>query len=245
MNVFHPGGWELTQEAIRLCGFKEGDRILDIGCGEGVTASRMRDELNMKPVGCDTDDEILKRARLRDPQLQVRKTDGICLDFPSLYFDGAIMECSFSLMDRHDELLHELWCILKPGAGFALTDLYMINPDPERAAETYYEAKLLLNSPRSEGDCEEADRYPSPYLVDGMFVIDNLIKAVTDTGFEITAFRDRTRQLNDFTAQILFDYGSVDEYWKQTLPQGSRPYCRAKFGKNTGYFIMTAKKPEK
>jgi len=193
MNIFHPGDWELTKEAVRLCGFRAGDRILDVGCGEGVTASRLRDELGLKPGGCDRDENILKRARERDPALKLRKTDGVMLDFPSKYFDGALMECSFSLMTRHDELLHELWCILKDGGRLAIADLYMMNPEPESAAEAYYEAKLRLNAPRVEGECNEDEEYPSPYLLDGMFVIDNLIKAIMDTGFEITAFRDRTR----------------------------------------------------
>jgi len=33
--------------------------------------------------------------------------------------------------------------------------------------------------------------------------------------------------------------------WEQCLPEGSKPYCRAKIGKNTGYFILTARKPVK
>ena len=38
------------------------------------------------------------------------------------------------------------------------------------------------------------------------------------------------------------DYGSLDEYWKQTLPDGSKPFCRAKVDKHTGYFLLTAEK---
>lgn len=243
MNIFHPGGWELTQQAIKLCGLKQGDRVLDIGCGEGVSMSRLRDELGIKPVGCDKDENILKRAKERDPELKLRTTDGVMLDFPSLYFDGAIMECSFSLMTRHDELLHELWCILKNGGSFAISDLYIINPDADKAAEAYYEAKRILNTPRVEGD--EEREFPSPYLLDGMFVVDNLMKAIMNVGFEITAFKDKTKELNDYIAQILFDYGSVENMWEQTLPKGSEPYCKAKIGKNTGYFLLTARKPMK
>ena len=33
---FHPGGRDLTLEAAKACGWKEGDRILDIGCGDGA-----------------------------------------------------------------------------------------------------------------------------------------------------------------------------------------------------------------
>jgi ubiquinone/menaquinone biosynthesis C-methylase UbiE len=166
MNIFHPGGWELTKQAAELCGFKTGDRILDIGCGEGVTMSRLRDELGIKPIGCDRDENILKRAKERDPSLKLRTTDGVMLDFPSKYFDGAILECSFSLMTRHDELLHELWCILKDGGSFAISDLYIINPDMDRAGEVYYEARRKLNTPKAEGKRNEDEEFPSPYLLD-------------------------------------------------------------------------------
>ena len=242
---FHPGGADLTREAVRAAGWKAGDRVMDVGCGDGSSMRLLRDEFGVKPVGCDRDKAILARAKELDGTLQLRQTDGLSLDFPSLYFDGALLECSFSLMNRHDELLHELYCILKPGAAFAMTDLYCINPDADRAGEVYYEAKRILNTPKQENDCKNADSIPSPYLLDGMFVIDNLLHAIRETGFEITLFRDRTRQLQDYYAQLLFDYGSLDAYWEAVLPKGCRPFCRAKPGKNCGYFLLAARKEVK
>ena len=242
---FHPGGADLTREAAKNAGWKAGDRILDVGCGDGTSMRLLRDELGIKPVGCDRDKAILARAKELDGTLQLRQTDGLCLDFPSLYFDGALMECSFSLMNRHDELLHELYCILKPGATFAMTDLYCINPDADRAGEAYYEAKRILNTPKQENDCKTADCIPSPYLLDGMFVIDHLLHAIRETGFEVTLFRDRTKQLRDYYAQLLFDYGSLDAYWEAVLPKGCQPFCRVTPGKNCGYFLLTARKEAK
>ena len=242
---FHPGGADLTREAARAAGWKAGDRILDVGCGDGTSMRLLRDELGVKPVGCDRDKAILARAKELDGSLQLRQTDGLSLDFPSLYFDGALLECSFSLMNRHDELLHELYCVLKPGASIAVTDLYCINPDADRAGEAYYEAKRILNTPRQENDCKTADSIPSPYLLDGMFVIDNLLHAIRETGFEITLFRDRTKQLQDYYAQLLCDYGSLDAYCEAVLPKGCQPFCRAAPGKNCGYFLLTARKEAK
>ena len=242
---FHPGGADLTREAAKNAGWKAGDRILDVGCGDGTSMRLLRDELGIKPVGCDRDKAILARAKELDGTLQLRQTDGLCLDFPSLYFDGALLECSFSLMNRHDELLHELYCILKPGATFAMTDLYCINPDADRAGEAYYEAKRILNTPKQENDCKTADSIPSPYLLDGMFVIDHLLHAIRETGFEVTLFRDRTKQLQDYYAQLLFDYGSLDAYWEAVLPKGCQPFCRVTPGKNCGYFLLTARKEAK
>ncbi len=242
---FHPGGAELTREAARAAGWKAGDRVLDVGCGDGTSMRLLRDEYGVKPVGCDRDKAILARARELDGTLQLRQTDGMSLDFPSLYFDGALLECSFSLMNRHDELLHELYCVLKPGASLAIADLYYINPDRDKADETYYEAKRILNTPKQENDCKTADSIPSPYLVDGMFIIDNLIYAIRDSGFELTLFRDRTKALQDYYAQLLFDHGSLEEYWKNVLPEGCQPFCRAKPTKHTGYFLLTARKESK
>ena len=241
-TCIHPGGEELTLEAAKACSWKAGDRILDVGCGGGESMLLLKKELGLKPVGCDRDEGMLARARLLDPEIKLRKTDGMSLDFPSLYFDGALLECSFSLMNRHDELLNELYCVLKKGARMAVSDLYYINPDPDRAGEAYYEAKRILNTPREEGDCEKADELPSPYLLDGMFVMDNLLHAIRETGFEIVYFRDRTQQLRDWYAQILMDHGSLEAYWKQTLPPDSTPFCRAKPDKHTGYFLLAAEK---
>lgn len=241
-TCIHPGGEELTLEAAKACGWKEGDRVLDVGCGGGETMRLLKQRLGVKPVGCDRDEAMLARAQLLDPDFKLRKTDGMSLDFPSLYFDGAILECSFSLMNRHDEMLNELYCVLKKGAKMAISDLYYINPDPNKAGEVYYEAKRILNTPREEGDCERAEDYPSPYLLEGMFVIDNLLHAIREAGFEITLFRDRTRQLQDWYAQLLMDYGSMDAYWKAVLPPGTTPFCRAGIGKHTGYFLLTAEK---
>lgn len=238
----HPGGEALTREAAKVCGWKEGDRILDVGCGMGATMRLLRDEFGVKPVGCDSDPKMLEAAQARNPDCKLRETDGMSLDFPSLYFDGAILECSFSLMTRHDEMLNELYCVLKKGAKLAISDLYVINPDAEKAGEVYYEAKRILNTPREEGDCENADKIPSPYLLDGMFVVDNLLHAIRETGFEITYFRDRTKQLQDWYAQILMDHGSMNAFWQDTLPVGAKPCCKVKPGKNTGYFLLTAEK---
>ena len=238
----HPGGEALTLEAAKACGWKEGDRILDVGCGGGESMLLLKKTLGLKPVGCDRDEGMLARAKLLDPDAKLRITDGMSLDFPSLYFDGALLECSFSLMNRHDEMLNELYCVLKKGGRIAISDLYYINPDPDKAGEVYYEAKRILNTPKEEGDCEKADEIPSPYLLDGMFVIDHLLYAIRETGFEITYFRDRTKQLQDWYAQLLMDYGSLDDFWKQTLPPGSEPFCRAKVDKHTGYFLLTAEK---
>ncbi len=247
MSIFHPGDRTLTDLAVSLAGWKSGDKILDLGCGDGDTMRYLRDKYGLDPYGCDLDKNMVQRALKADPSLRIRHTEGIELDYPSYFFDGAVMECSFSLMHRHDELLHELYCVLKPGARFVIADLYCINPDFIRAERAYIGAKAILNRPRQEKDCEDSQQYPSPYILDGAFLQDKLIKAVRDVGFELVAFKDKTPELRDFYAQALMDYGSLDAFWAAELPEGSEPcnFCRVKPSKDVGYFVMAAEKKAK
>ena len=65
MAIFHPGDRTLTKLMIELAGFKAGDRILDMGCGDGETMSYMRDEFGIKPYGCDCSCKHRYRTSLR------------------------------------------------------------------------------------------------------------------------------------------------------------------------------------
>lgn len=246
MNIFHPGGNELTDELAALCGWEPGARILDVGCGEGYALTRLR-EKGFSPVGCDTDKELLRRAKARDSQLRVRVTDGVCLDFPSLYFDGAMLECSFSLMERHEELLHELYCVLRPGAVLGISDLFLLDPDPERVRAHRQWAYSVLNRPRvNEGECESSE-FPSPVLLDGVFLLDELRALIEETGFTLLTVQDRTQELRDWCAQTLMDYGSFEAMWDACLPEGAERgrFCRESYPKNCGYFLLAARKEER
>lgn len=246
MNCFHPGDFNITERAIELCGFKKGDRLLELGCGDGLTMEYLKDKFGIIVTGCDTSDNMLLRAKARNPELHAIKCDGIALDFPSLSFDGAYMECSFSLMERHLELLHELFCVLKPGAKIAISDLYMLEPDYKRANEHKRQALEFLNKPRKHNDCESITEYPSPCLLDGMFIKEFLYETLAEAGFTPLCWEDRTQELRNYVAQVLMDYGSFENMRKVRLPENSQgdatKYCNAEYGKNTGYFLLTAEK---
>ncbi len=234
--ILHPGGTELTEEAARLAGFKKGDKILDVGCGDGSGMSFLAG-LGLEMTGCDVSKEMVKRAR--EAGLDVIETDGLEIDLPSLSFDGAIAECSLSLMDRHGELFHELYCLLKKGARLVITDLYDRMPDPARVEANRVEALKYLNTRREEGQCGDISA-PSPVRLDGLFIAEELIIMLEETGFSVKLFSDKTKCLLDFGAQILMDFGSFEK-WAESVP-GDCVFCKTKPGKNAGYFLLVAEK---
>ena len=52
-QTLRPGGLHLTARAVDFCGFAPGDRILDAGCGYGVTGRYLSDEYGIRVVGID------------------------------------------------------------------------------------------------------------------------------------------------------------------------------------------------
>jgi arsenite methyltransferase len=60
-----PGGLHLTAWAVDFCGFAPGDRVLDVGCGYGVTGRYLSDEFGIRVVGIDISiDRAVDRNRL-------------------------------------------------------------------------------------------------------------------------------------------------------------------------------------
>jgi ubiquinone/menaquinone biosynthesis C-methylase UbiE len=124
MGCISPGNFDLIKEAMDLCDFPKGARILDAGCGEGDTLAFLEDAYGVTCTGIDRSSEIIQRGREKHPLLDLREGEMEFLDFPSLEFDGVVMECALSLSSMRLEALHEAWCVLKKGGKLIITDLY-------------------------------------------------------------------------------------------------------------------------
>ena len=64
---------EFAGPIFRLLGAKPGERILDLGCGDGALTAEIK-ALGADVVGVDLSDELLAVARMKG--LNVRKVDG-------------------------------------------------------------------------------------------------------------------------------------------------------------------------
>jgi len=84
-----PEGAEPERFAVRrdwlLRRVRPGERVLDLGCGEGAFTAALRDH-GAHPVGVDVVDEPLRRARARHPGLAFQATP---LEGPLVFDDGA------------------------------------------------------------------------------------------------------------------------------------------------------------
>jgi SAM-dependent methyltransferase len=129
-------GMERTHERAARAGFElleigEGDRYLDIGCGNGYTVRWAADAGAREAVGVDVSAEMIARARERCRD--VAAATFICGEFPAVplepaSFDGVFSMEVFYYIDDLDAALEATAGLLVPGGRFAcVVDYYREN----------------------------------------------------------------------------------------------------------------------
>ncbi len=85
-RAYHEGLWQRVPEGLQppdfavrsrflLAHVRAGDRVLDVGCGEGRFAAELV-RAGARVVAVDVAEEPLRRARARHPELDLRLIDG-------------------------------------------------------------------------------------------------------------------------------------------------------------------------
>jgi ubiquinone/menaquinone biosynthesis C-methylase UbiE len=246
MAMIRPGGVALTGRAVDLAGLRAGDRVLDVGCGEGDTVLLLREKFEMDAVGVDVSSKMIDRGKARHPELDLQRMEAHALAFDSRTFDAVFMECSLSVMRLQEDVCFEAYCMLKPGGKLIITDLYLQNPDMERVAAMLIAAQEKASRPKIDNACEENEN-PSFIMLDGAILADELHGMLEEIGFKLVHFEDVPHALSNFAAQAVMGFGSLDAYFKATVPEGDDPnaYCSCEAfqgKKNLGYFLMILEK---
>jgi SAM-dependent methyltransferase len=87
---------ELAGPVFAMLGARPGERILDLGCGDGALTVEIK-ALGAHVFGVDLSDELLAVARMKG--LNVRKVDGHALDFVS-EFDAVFSNAALHWMRK-------------------------------------------------------------------------------------------------------------------------------------------------
>ncbi len=122
-TVCRLGGLALTNRMIKLCGFKEGDFIIDMGCGSGTTVAYLKDKFNIK--GVEINPEKVREAQQNN--LPVFQCSCDRTPFENETQDGLLFECSFSKMEHPADVLKEAKRVLKHNGRTAFSDFYAKN----------------------------------------------------------------------------------------------------------------------
>lgn len=105
----------LGQAALDLLAPRPGERILDLGCGDGQLTAKIA-QAGADVLGIDTDPAMLAAAR--DRGLDVRQGDGQRLAFAAQW-DAVFSNAAVHWMPDHAAVTRGVFAALRPGGRFA------------------------------------------------------------------------------------------------------------------------------
>ena len=217
-NPLRPGGLDLTTRAIALCHLRPGARVLDLGCGAGISTRYLRQELGFDVVGIDVSLAACREAR--ETAGQIVQADAAHLPLASASMDAVIAECSLSLMQR-ERVLAACFRVLNPSGRLILTDMYARN------AEGVAQLRGLDNTCISRMLAQEE---PEIELV--------------RQGFEIERWEDHSSVLKALLFRILMQYGDTGGLFacEGSAQHDAKRLQQALREARPGYFLLIAVK---
>lgn len=105
---------DLGMPVVQLLAPRRGERILDLGCGDGVIAARLA-EMGCEVVGVDSSE--MQVAAARKLGVDARVVSGEALDFRD-EFDAIFSNAALHWMLRPDPVIAGVWRALRYGGRF-------------------------------------------------------------------------------------------------------------------------------
>lgn len=123
MELFRPGGLELTNKAAELIGLAAGDKVLDIGCGLGTSLCFLRDKFNIEAYGLDINPNTVLKAGVRLGTDRVECGDAEDLPYDATSFNAVFVECVLTLCENPGKVLSEAYRVLVDGGHLVISSL--------------------------------------------------------------------------------------------------------------------------
>jgi len=120
---------ELLDLAVQMSNVKDGERVLDIGCGTGLLSLKFLQAANCTVHGIDLAEDMLKicRTRMEDLNLASRVTikngDIADLEFKDSAFDIVASTVTLHHLKDKQPTINKIYRILKPKGRFVLGDI--------------------------------------------------------------------------------------------------------------------------
>ena len=230
-GMMRPGGLALTDRALAFIGLPRGSRVMDVGCGVGITVEHLIARHGLAATGVDRSAELIEAGMRRSPGLPLRVGDAGRLPCRDGELDAVLAECSWSVIasggedgagdagrDPGRRALAELRRVLRPGGWLVLSDLYArsaTGPSPEERG--------------TGGSCGRA-----------LAGEDEVRTVVAGAGFEVVLWEDHHAALASFVGRAIFAFGSLDPLTGATACGPARAAVVA--GEKPSYFLLVARR---
>lgn len=237
-NTLHPGGLKLTARLAEVAMLKPGSKVLDIGCGMGITAIFVARHYGCSVTGIDISPTFIASARERaENENLIGKTSFITADAQELplfsaIFDVVVSECSLSLLPDKERAIDELWRVLKPGGRITITDL--IKRDDEVKSEFAETASRSTDSPAF---------FP---CFDNAEPVEAYMRRFERAGFQDFYIEDCSQTIKEAIFRMMLRFGDMNKLLQEiACCCGKIPVqeCQKSGGKSrVGYALVAATK---
>lgn len=127
---------------IQNAKLKDGEWLLDLGCGKGVDVFKAAREMHGtgKAVGIDRLPEMIERAQVIAEKRGFANAGFVLSDIddielPDNTFDVVISNCVINLLEDKEKVYREIFRVLKPGGRVSISDIIQIKTLPCKILE--------------------------------------------------------------------------------------------------------------
>lgn len=124
-DVSHDGKFVkcMYQEIVKRVMSLPGEKILDLGCGNGNILSLLKEKRKGDYYGADLSTKMIQEAKKRlGPGVDLKAADAVKLPYKSEMFDIIICNASFHHYTEPDKAIEEIKRVLKKGGTLILGD---------------------------------------------------------------------------------------------------------------------------
>jgi ubiquinone/menaquinone biosynthesis C-methylase UbiE len=146
----HMGGRAATDEILRLCKVKPGMKVLEVGCGAGITSRYIAKKYNVEVTAIDINKKMIEKAKERSKEISNLKymvADAQKLPFKSNSFDIVFCQSVIAFVPKKQKAINEFKRVLKKGAYMALNEATWKRDPPKKLLDyfsiTVGDAKFL------------------------------------------------------------------------------------------------------
>jgi ubiquinone/menaquinone biosynthesis C-methylase UbiE len=136
----HMGGRAATDEILRLCKIKPGMKILEVGCGAGITSRYIAKEYNVNVSAIDINKKMIQKAKERSKgikNLKCQVADAQKLPFKANTFDIVFCQSVIAFVPNKQKAVNEFKRVLKKGGHMALNEATW-KTDPPKKLLNYF-----------------------------------------------------------------------------------------------------------
>ena len=206
-----PGRLELTRQTAKVAKLGEGRSVLEVGCGNGISAFFLSQQYACNVIGIDASDRMIASAnqqagaKVLSRRVQFLVADAMQLPFPDYSFDTVMCEAVLSGLVDKEKAAREFHRVLKCGGKVVITDFVLRR---EIAKELQCQMTFL--------PCAGAKR------------LEEYVSLFEKAGLQDPYTEDHPEEMKRIGYWIALNYGSVAKFFAKVA---AGMYCLGKDGR--------------